>query len=421
MGRRYSSAQYLAKLEPLVDFNLTADVIVGFPGEDDAAFERTLAVVERAGITPVHVFPYSPRPGTATAGDDSVPAAVKKERGARLRALSDELSPPAVGDGGRDDRPRARRSAGPWVRRRLHAVARSTPRWASFVTRAPSESRRRGSLPSPPEDCLFCRLVAEGDHVHSADGFVAIRDINPIAETHLLVLPVRHVDTFRDIDAFPDDEAGRMLRFVAETARRCRDSSDYKVLVNVGERPAAQTIFHLHWHVLGWPLLDTRQRSSRWSARTGDGAMSLASPRIEDELKQAARLARDEDRRDALSLVLNSLQAAQKELQRPLSDDEELQVLQRERKRRLEAAEAFRAGGREEQAEDEEYELEVLEEFMPEPLSEEEIEEIIDDVISEVGATNIRDMGRVMAGVMHQVSGRADGSTVSQLVKEKLA
>ena len=142
--------------------------------------------------------------------------------------------------------------------------------------------------------------------------------------------------------------------------------------------------------------------------------------RIEDELK-AARLARDDDRRDALSLILNALRASEKELQRPLSDDEELQVLQRERKRRVEAAEAFRAGGREEQAEDEEYELDVLEEFMPEPLSEEELEEIVDDVISEVGATSIRDMGRVMAGVMHQVSGRADGSTVSNLVKEKLA
>jgi uncharacterized protein YqeY len=147
--------------------------------------------------------------------------------------------------------------------------------------------------------------------------------------------------------------------------------------------------------------------------------MSLIA-RIEDELK-AARLARDQDRRDALSLVLNSLQNAQKELQRELSDDEELQVLQRERKRRVEAAEAFRGAGREEQAEDEEYELEILEEFMPEPMSEDELEEIIDDVISEVGATSIRDMGRVMAGVMHQVSGRADGSIVSQLVKEKLA
>ena len=147
--------------------------------------------------------------------------------------------------------------------------------------------------------------------------------------------------------------------------------------------------------------------------------MSLIA-RIEEELKEA-RLARDEDRRDALSLVLNALRTAEKELRRPLSDDEELQVLQRERKRRVEAAEAFRTGGREEQAEDEEYELEVIEEFMPEQLSEEEIEDIIDDVISEVGATSIRDMGRVMASVMHQVSGRADGSLVSQLVKEKLA
>jgi threonylcarbamoyladenosine tRNA methylthiotransferase MtaB len=92
MGRRYASAQYLAKLEPLSDFNLTADVIVGFPGEDDAAFERTVDVVERAGLSRVHVFPYSPRPGTVTAGADPVPAAVKKERSARLRALSDELS-----------------------------------------------------------------------------------------------------------------------------------------------------------------------------------------------------------------------------------------------------------------------------------------------------------------------------------------
>ena len=92
MRRRYSAARYVAKLEPLGDFNLTADVIVGFPGESEDAFARTLDVVERAAITRVHAFPYSPRPGTATAADDTVPAAVKKERSARLRALSDELS-----------------------------------------------------------------------------------------------------------------------------------------------------------------------------------------------------------------------------------------------------------------------------------------------------------------------------------------
>jgi threonylcarbamoyladenosine tRNA methylthiotransferase MtaB len=91
MGRRYTSAQYLARLEPLRDFNLTADVIVGFPGEGEDAFCRTLELVERAGTTKVHVFPYSPRPGTKTAAADTVPPRVKKERSARLRALSDEL------------------------------------------------------------------------------------------------------------------------------------------------------------------------------------------------------------------------------------------------------------------------------------------------------------------------------------------
>jgi threonylcarbamoyladenosine tRNA methylthiotransferase MtaB len=90
MGRRYSAATYLRRVRPLGDFNLTTDVIVGFPGEDDAAFERTLDVVADAGITKVHVFPYSPRPGTKTAAEDSVPQAVKKDRGARLRAVSDE-------------------------------------------------------------------------------------------------------------------------------------------------------------------------------------------------------------------------------------------------------------------------------------------------------------------------------------------
>jgi hypothetical protein len=147
--------------------------------------------------------------------------------------------------------------------------------------------------------------------------------------------------------------------------------------------------------------------------------MSLIA-RLEDELKQAM-VARDQSRRDALRLILSSLRSAEKELQRPLHDDEELQVLQRERKRRLEAAEAFRGGGREEQALGEERELAVLEEFMPEPLSEDDLEEIIDDAIAEVGATSIRDLGRVMADVMPQVSGRADGSVVSQLVREKLA
>jgi uncharacterized protein len=141
---------------------------------------------------------------------------------------------------------------------------------------------------------------------------------------------------------------------------------------------------------------------------------------IEDEIKEAMK-AHDAERRDALRLIVNALKGSEKELQRPLSDDEELQVLQRERKKRVEAADAFRNGGREEQAATEERELAILEEFMPEPLSEDEIEEIIDDAIAEVGATSMADLGRVMADVMPQIAGRADGSTVSQIVREKLA
>ncbi len=147
--------------------------------------------------------------------------------------------------------------------------------------------------------------------------------------------------------------------------------------------------------------------------------MSLIAE-IESELTDAMR-ARERVRTDALRLILAALRAAEKELGRALKDDEELQVLQRERKRRAEGAEAFRSAGRDDQADKEEEELEVIEEFMPEPLGEDELERIVDDAIAETGATSLRDLGRVMADVMPQVAGRADGSAVSQLVREKLA
>ena len=141
---------------------------------------------------------------------------------------------------------------------------------------------------------------------------------------------------------------------------------------------------------------------------------------LEQEVREAM-LARDAPRRDALRLIVSSLKSAEKDLQRPLSDEEELQVLQRERKKRVEAAEAFRDADRPGQAEKEENELAILQEFMPEPLSDDDIERIVDDAIAENGATSLRDMGRVMADVMPQVAGRADGSAVSQVVREKLA
>jgi histidine triad (HIT) family protein len=102
------------------------------------------------------------------------------------------------------------------------------------------------------EGCIFCR-IARGELpakvVHRSDGLMAIEDIAPKAPVHILVLPERHVATFREVGAFEPGESKRMLDFVAEAAR-VAGLEDYRVIVNVGPQ-AGQTVFHLHWHVLG--------------------------------------------------------------------------------------------------------------------------------------------------------------------------
>ena len=101
----------------------------------------------------------------------------------------------------------------------------------------------------PDPNCLFCKLYREGDHIAATDGFVAINDINPQAETHVLVIPERHIPSFHDISEMPADETKRMLEFVADVAAR-EGLTDYRVVVNAGAG-AGQTVFHLHWHILG--------------------------------------------------------------------------------------------------------------------------------------------------------------------------
>ena len=235
MGRRYTAATYLRRTAAAEGFNLTSDVIVGFPAEDERAFENTLRVVEEAGITKVHVFPYSPRPGTRTAASDTVPPEVKKARSARLRELSAESCRrrwrSRLGERGR----RPRRPAGTGLRATTTRPGSSRARSGRSCAHGRSTSPRKGSSVSQP-DCLFCRLYAEGDHVRKADGFAAVDDINPKAPVHLLVIPERHVETFREVAEFPPDEAKRMLEFVAETAREA-GLDDYQVIVNVGRAP----------------------------------------------------------------------------------------------------------------------------------------------------------------------------------------
>jgi uncharacterized protein len=130
---------------------------------------------------------------------------------------------------------------------------------------------------------------------------------------------------------------------------------------------------------------------------------------------QNALRAGDKDRLRARRLLASELQKAAKE-----GSDDELAVLQRERKRRLEAAEAYRDGGAADRAEAEEREAEIIGSYMPEQVSDEELNAIVGDAVAESGATSPKEMGQVMALVMPQVKGRADGKRVSAVVKEKL-
>ncbi len=118
---------------------------------------------------------------------------------------------------------------------------------------APPPSPRRGSsLPDPTADCVFCQIVRgelPATVVNRADGFLAIEDIAPKADVHVLVIPERHLETFRDVSVLEEGEAKRMLDFVAETAKAA-GLDEYRLMVFVGAG-AGQTVFHLHWHVMG--------------------------------------------------------------------------------------------------------------------------------------------------------------------------
>jgi uncharacterized protein len=141
--------------------------------------------------------------------------------------------------------------------------------------------------------------------------------------------------------------------------------------------------------------------------------MSLLA-QIQDDVKDAMK-AGERERVHALRLIVNELQKAAKE-----NGGDEVEVLQRERKRRLEAAEAYRDGGAADRAEAEEREAEIIGSYMPEQISDEELNAIVGDAVAESGATSPKEMGQVMAMVMPQVKGRADGKRVSALVKERL-
>ena len=142
--------------------------------------------------------------------------------------------------------------------------------------------------------------------------------------------------------------------------------------------------------------------------------------KIQNDLKNA-QLAHDELKVSTLRLLLSEIHNLQIQKGQDFSDADVISVVQREVKKRQEAAEGFRSGGREDTAKKEDSEAEILQSYLPAQLSNEELTEIVLGAINEVGASGITDMGKVMGVVMGKVAGRADGGKVSGLVKEKLA
>ncbi len=142
--------------------------------------------------------------------------------------------------------------------------------------------------------------------------------------------------------------------------------------------------------------------------------------KLQDEMKTAMKSG-DKERLSVIRMLISEIKKVQIDKKKELSDEEIIQVLQRYAKQRKESIKQYREAGREDLAQKEEAELKVVQEFLPKPLSEEEIEKIVEQVIEETGASSMKDMGRVMKSVMEKIKGRADGSVVSSIVKKKLS
>ena len=146
--------------------------------------------------------------------------------------------------------------------------------------------------------------------------------------------------------------------------------------------------------------------------------MSLAE-RISQDMR-AAMKERDKGRVGALRMLGAALKNGEIEAERPLTEEEEQVVLRRQLKQREESAEAFRKAGREERAASESAEAEIVREYLPEPLSADELEQIVDEALRETGATGIKDMGAVMGRAMALAEGRAEGRELAALVRGRL-
>ncbi len=147
--------------------------------------------------------------------------------------------------------------------------------------------------------------------------------------------------------------------------------------------------------------------------------MSLLK-RLQDEMKSAMKSG-DKERLATIRMLISEIKKVQIDTQKELSDEEIIKILQKYAKQRKDSIEQYRKAGREDLAEKEERELKIVQEFLPQPLTEEEIEKLVDEAIQETGASSMKDMGKVIKLVIEKAQGRAEGSVVSKIVKAKLS
>jgi uncharacterized protein len=148
--------------------------------------------------------------------------------------------------------------------------------------------------------------------------------------------------------------------------------------------------------------------------------MPTITDRVQEDMAAAIK-AREQQRLGTLRLMLDALKKESKEKREDLDSDAEIAVLQRERKRRVEAAEAYRAGGREQQAAAEEAEAALIDSYLPEQMPDEELDELVTAALRDTGFASLKEMGKVMAAVMPRVGARAEGKRVSAVVRSKLS
>ncbi len=147
--------------------------------------------------------------------------------------------------------------------------------------------------------------------------------------------------------------------------------------------------------------------------------MSLLK-KLQEEMKTAMKSG-DKERLATIRMLISEIKKVQIDTKKELSDDEIIKILQKYAKQRKDSIEQYRKAGREDLAEKEEKELKIVQEFLPQPLSEEEIEKLVDEAIKETGASSMKDMGKVIKSVMEKAKGRAEGSVISKIVKAKLS